>query len=114
MMKQKSIALQPRGLFSAGVLAMTLAASSAWAQADHPTGAGGSTKPNAIGEVVVRAPPAHRRHHARIPPAKAAAFAAQAAKNDAWRKYRDSTPSVTAGTLDQAAGYPGLRSAFSH
>ncbi len=117
MKNDKSAVRQPRQLVPASILALTLALtmSAAWAesapvQSARPAKApaADATKPNTVGDVVVRAPP--RRHRLRIPPAKAAAFAAEAARQDAWRNYRDSTPPASAGALGQAAGYPGLRS----
>jgi hypothetical protein len=43
-----------------------------------------------------------------VPPDKAAAFAAQAAKDEAFRKYRESTPPLTGDPNDQSKDFPGL------
>ena len=76
-------------------------------------------------EVIVQAP----RHHQRtfgVPSAKADAFAAEDAKEAAWRKYRDSSPpppgpcqvrpgpgqGVGCGPFEGLEAYPGLQSYF--
>ena len=83
--------------------------------ADRPTKQRSSSN-----EVIVQAP---RRHTFGIPPAKADAYAAEAAKDAAWRKYRDSIPATPGpcpvrpspgagcGALeDGLQDYPGLGS----
>jgi|HubBroStandDraft_2_1064218.scaffolds.fasta_scaffold932664_1 hypothetical protein len=72
--------------------------------------------------VIVQAP-RRRQHTFGVPPAKADAYAAEAAKDAAWRKYRDTIPSppgpcpvrpspgAGCGALeDGLQGYPGLLS----
>ncbi len=44
-----------------------------------------------------------------VPPAKAAAYADEAAKNEAWRKYRESTPPLTSNPNDLSKDFPGLQ-----
>jgi hypothetical protein len=102
-------ARRPLRLLAAGALGLALATPvAAWAQADHDKSVVPAVKQSDAGSVIVHAPP-RRPRRLGVPPAKAAAFAAQAANDEAWRKYRDSTPSVTDSTLDQAKAYPGLR-----
>jgi hypothetical protein len=97
------------------VLALGLASEAPTAQAQNehdkpvaaskPTAqASGSSK---VAEVTVNA---RRRRVIGVPPAKAAAFAAEAAKNEAWRKYRESTPPLTRDPNDQGKDFPGLQS----
>ena len=62
---------------------------------------------SSVTEVVVDAPPPQVFG---VPPAKAAALAAEAAKNEAWRKYRDSMPPLTRDPNDLAKDFPGLQS----
>lgn len=97
------------------VLALGLAseAPTAQAQSEHKKPAAAS-KPSAqasesssAAEVTVNAP---RRRVIGVPPAKAAALAAEAAKNEAWRKYRESAPPLTRDPNDQAKDFPGLQS----
>ncbi len=56
--------------------------------------------------VTVNAP---RSRSIGIPAEKEAAFAAEAAKNEAWRKYRESTPPLTSDPNDQSKDFPGLQ-----
>jgi hypothetical protein len=109
-------------LFTIVALGLTLGGPSATAQAVRA--AGGPTKQSgSSNEVIVQAP----RHHQRtfgVPPVKAAAFAAEASKEEAWRNYRDSSPlptgpcpvrpgpgeGVRCGPFDGLEDYPGLRS----
>jgi len=44
-----------------------------------------------------------------IPDDKAEAYAAQAAQDEAWRKYRQSTPPLTKNPNEMAKDYPGLQ-----
>jgi len=46
---------------------------------------------------------------AGIPPDKAAALAEEAAKDEAWRKYRESRPPLTSNPNDLSKDFPGLR-----
>ena len=62
-----------------------------------------------LGGVTVQSP-RPRSKLEDIPPAKAAAFDEEAAKQEAWKRYRKSTPPFGAGTLGQANDYPGLQS----
>lgn len=63
-------------------------------------------EPSSVTEVTVNAPPAHVFG---VPPAKAAALAAEAAKNEAWRKYLESMPPQTRDPNDLAKDFPGLQ-----
>jgi hypothetical protein len=96
-------------LLAAGALGLTLIGSVAWAQADHEDGAADTANQTNSGAVVVRAPRSHPPVSIGIPLDKLAAFDAEAAQNDAWRTYRDSTPPLDTSTLDLAKDYPGLR-----
>ena len=96
-----------RSAIAAVALVMALAGTTARAQPDSAKDAASTKLKNASG-VVVHAPPT-RQPPLAPPPDKAAAFALDASKDDAWRKYRDTVPSVTDGTLDQAKAFPGLR-----
>jgi len=82
------------------------AAASKSGAADSKPGAAAS-EPSSVPEVTVDAPPSQV---SRVPPAKAAALAAEAAKNEAWRKYRDSMPPLTRDPNDLAKDFPGLQS----
>jgi hypothetical protein len=73
-----------------------------------------ASKRGAVGGVVVKAP--QRRN--RIPPDKKSALDAEAAKHEAWRKYRAATPAPTPTTAAPGStpasarteNYPGLHS----
>ena len=108
--------LTPLAAFALG---LALAAPAAQAQSDPNKPAASSApssaaaaKPGDPGEVTVRAPRA--RTAIGIPPAKAAALADEAAKNEAWRKYRESTPRLTRDPNDQSKDFPGLQSYVPH
>jgi len=92
-----------------GVLGLVLAAQSAGAQATSASDSSGRARQNEVGSVVVHAP--RQRPQVGVPPDKAKALADQAAKNEAWRKYRNSVPPVNAGPLEQSKDYPGLHAA---
>jgi len=70
-----------------------------------------AAKPGSVAEVTVTAP---QTKPIGIPPEKAAALAAEAAKNEAWRKYRESTPPLTRDPNDQSKDFPGLQSYVPH
>ena len=97
------------------VLALGLASDAPTAQAqseqDKPAAAekpsAAPSKSSSVTEVVVSAP---RSRVIGLPPAKAAAIAAEAGKSEAWRRYRESTPPLTRDPNDQAKDYPGLQS----
>ena len=100
----------------AGVAGFALPSSMAAAQVNQgeaspgeKTGdAAAAQQPGSVGGVVVEAPrpPSKLRE---IPPDKKAAFDAEAAKSEAWQRYRQSRPPLSAGTLGQADDYPGLQ-----
>jgi hypothetical protein len=99
----------------AGAIGFALPASVAVAQASHSekTASGAEAKkPGSVGGVTVQGRRRSQLH--RIPPDKAAAFDDEAAKSEAWKKYRKSTPPAAAGTLGQAEGYPGAQSLVRH
>ena len=101
----------------AGALGLALPASVAVAQTS-PTqtspaeksgsGAPADSKPGAVGGVVVQAPRPPSKLQ-EVPPDKKAAYDKEAAKNEAWKRYRQSRPPLSAGTLGQADDYPGLQ-----
>ena len=85
--------------------------------------ADGPTKQRSSSNDVIVQAPRRRQHTFGVPPAKADAYAAEAAKNAAWRKYRDSipatpgpcpvrpSPGARCGALeDGLQDYPGLGS----
>jgi hypothetical protein len=98
-----------------GVFALGLASEASTAQpqnerdkpatASKPSAA--ASKPGSGKDVIVNAPRPPRV--IGIPPAKAAALAAEAAQNEAWRKYRESTPPLTRDPNDQSKDFPGLK-----
>ena len=100
---------------AAGVVGFTLPPSMAMAQAsqdaktDVRSAAVNPDGGDTVGGVVVQSPP-QRSKLGDIPPDKAAAFDQEAEKNEAWKRYRKSTPPLSAGTLGQANDYPGLQS----
>jgi hypothetical protein len=67
-----------------------------------------AAKPASVGGVVVQAP--RPEPQAEIPADKRAAYDAEVAKREAWKRYRKSMPPLSAGTLEQADDYPGLQS----
>jgi hypothetical protein len=107
----------------AGVLGLALPASMALAQGDRGNNPAASTNsnqaasgnagadasdPNSVSGVVV--PGARRPESPPIPADKKAAYDAEVAKEEAWRRYRKSMPPASDSTIDQAKDYPGLRS----
>lgn len=96
----------------AGAICFTLQPSAATAQAPQggQAAAGAeASSPGNVGGVVVQAPRPPSKLGA-IPPDKKAALDDEAAKNEAWKRYRKSTPPLSDGTLGQAKDYPGLQS----
>ena len=61
-----------------------------------------------VGGVTVQTP-RPRSGVADIPADRKAAFDEEAAKAEAWKRYRNSTPPFGAGTLGDAKAYPGLQ-----
>lgn len=101
--------LRHAAALAVGVAGLALTAQPSWAQADKPAkpaSGSGAAHQGEVDSVVVHAP----RHHPKpgIPPDRAKAFADDAARDEAWRQYRDSYPPPGAGTLDQSKDYPGL------
>lgn len=109
-----------RRFAAVGALGLALSASMAHAQTnagDNGAGASnqnkgdsgaGASSQGSVPGVVVQAP--RRPDNPPIPPDKRAAFDAEAAKDEAWRRYHQSTPSASEGTIGQAKDYPGLQS----
>jgi hypothetical protein len=142
MMMPRSLRKLPclRTLAMAGAAALALSAPMALAQADPGgggAGAAGASNPNQGGAgnsaagaanpgaanpgaanpgnvsgVIVEAPP--RPENPPVPPDKAAGYAKEAAKAEAWRSYRGSLPPLSDGTLGQAKDYPGAQSLLPH
>jgi hypothetical protein len=79
-------------------------------QATKPTAAPGGQPQGEVGAVVVRPPRQTPHYDTFVPPDRAKAFAAEAAKDEAWRNYRNSIPALGAGPLERAKDYPGLQS----
>jgi hypothetical protein len=77
------------------------------AQGDNSKSGAAASTPGSVGGVVV---PGRRRTLPTVPADKKAAYDAEAAKAEAWKKYRKSMPPASAGTIGQAADYPGLNS----
>jgi hypothetical protein len=92
-----------------GLLGFVLAAQPAGAQPTNASDSSGVPPKGEVGSVVVHAP--RQRPQVGIPPDKAKALDEQAAKDEAWRKYRNSVPPVNAGPLEQSKDYPGLHAA---
>jgi hypothetical protein len=112
-----------RTLAAVGAVGLALSGSMALAQtspgdtapaAANPSktdsGDGATAAPNqsSVSGVVVQAP--RPQVSPPIPADKKAAFDAEVAKEEAWRRYRQSTPPASEGTIGQAKDYPGLRS----
>jgi type IV secretory pathway VirJ component len=106
-----------RRLMLLTVLALGLA-SAAQAQDEHakpattpkhdaagPKHDAAASKPSSVGGVTVNA----QRRRTPIPTDKAEAYAAQAAKDDAWRKYRKSMPPLTNSPNDDSKDFPGIQ-----
>lgn len=100
----------------AGAMALALSGAPVLAQSGQasPNGAtAGPTKPAGdVSGVVVQAP--RRRAKFPIPPDKKAAYDAEAAKSEAWKTYRKSTPPAAAGPLAESKDYPGLQELVPH
>ena len=94
---------------AAGILAVLLAAHPVGAQTTPAPDSSNGAKQAEVGSVVVHAP--RQRPQIGVPPDKAKALDEQAAKDEAWRKYRDSVPPINAGPLEQTKDYPGLHAA---
>lgn len=111
----------------AAAIAFTLPASVALAQAGQGAGPNASSsdsqgagpsetpgsdaataRPASIGGVVVEVP--RPEPEPMIPADKRAAYDADVAKAEAWKRYRRSMPPLSAGTIEQGADYPGLQS----
>ena len=108
-------ALHPVALFAVAAFGLALFGPAALAQAVQTSGA--ATKQSGSAEVIVQAP-RHQKPSYAIPP-----FAADAAKEEAWRKYRDSVATQgpcpvrpgpaqpgDCGTFEGLKDYPGLQS----
>jgi hypothetical protein len=115
MCSNRSVSASGRGSALLAALAFGLAAASAAeAQSEHdkpPTAAepvAAPAKPSSVEGVTVNAPRAGS-NAIGVAPADAAAFAAEAAKNEAWRKYRESMPPLTSNPNDQSKDFPGLK-----
>lgn len=96
----------------AGATGLSLAPSMAAAQAVQGEKAeerAADSKSASVGGVIVQAPRPESKVQ-QIPPDKKAAFDEEAAKDEAWKRYRKSTPPLSDGTLGQAKDYPGLQS----
>jgi len=108
----KSGLLRTTLLLSAITLAGALPSSMALAQASQGETAKddeAAAKPASVGSVVIQAPRPQSKLQ-DIPPDKKAAFDEEAAKQEAWKRYRENTPPAADGVLGQAKGYPGLQS----
>lgn len=105
------------------VVLLALIAPAAWAQAAPATGGADATSQSSSGAIVVHKPRHRPPHSYGVPPDKAKAFAAEAARDAHWRAYRDSAPAPTPGacpsppdpaqgancaTLQGLKDYPGL------
>ena len=112
-----------RSLAAVGALGLALSASAALAQGDRgnnpaasanansgvtPAPPANATDPNSVSGVVV--PGQRRPENPPIPADKKAAYDAEVAKEEAWRRYRKSMPPASDSTIDQAKDYPGLQS----
>jgi hypothetical protein len=70
-----------------------------------PKPAAAAPKPSSVAGVTVNA----QRRRPLIPTAKAEAYAAAAAKDEAWRKYRKSMPPLTNNPNDDSKDFPGIQ-----
>ncbi len=99
------------GIVAAALIGATLPTSVAMAQASQTPDAqmaAPAQDASSVSGVVVQAPPSQPKL-AQIPPDKKAAIDKEAAKQEAWRKYRESLPSASDATLG-IKDYPGLHS----
>jgi hypothetical protein len=107
----------------AGTIGFTAPSSVAVAQGSYgdPGGQGeknaskpATSKPGSVTGVTVEAPPKPET----IPADKKAALDAETARREAWKSYRNTTPTATVTTTTggspQVENYPGLRDAASH
>ena len=98
------------GAVMACALGLVAAASTVQAQVHTKTGQATSGAQGAraadMDSVTVHAPRRHPRHSYAIAPN--GAIAAEAARQEAWRTYRDSPPSRSSDPMDQTKDYPGL------
>jgi hypothetical protein len=97
-----------RALFTAGRLLLLAAFAPGLATAQTataPAKAPPASQPSAVEGVTVDAP----RPRAPVPADKAAEYSAEAAKTEAWRKYRESTPPLTKDPNDMSKDFPGLK-----
>lgn len=105
------------------VVLLASVAPAARAQADQAKGAPDAASQSGPGAIIVQEPRRQPPRTYGVPPAKAEALAAEAAKDAAWREYRDSAPAPTPGacpsppdpaqgancaTLQGSKDYPGL------
>ena len=119
---------QKRALFAAfgqpvlvASVAIGLTSGAAFAQGQPAKPAAAASGPNASAPDPNAAAPApssvegvtvsatQSRPSLGVPPDKAAVYAAQAAQDEAWRKYRQSTPPLTKDPNEMAKDYPGLQ-----
>ena len=113
-----ALALYSLGLFATVALGPALGGSAVWAQ-DVPATDATANKAGSA-EVIVQAP---RRHMPSYAIPRSDAFAVEVAKDEAWRRYRDSMPveeacpprpgpprSDDCGVFAGLKDYPGLRS----
>jgi predicted outer membrane protein len=93
-------------------LASAAPAAQAQSEPDKPAAASEpnaeASKPSTVEGVTVNAP-RPQPGALGVPPDKAAALAAEAANNEAWRKYRESMPPLTSDPNDLSKDFPGLR-----
>jgi hypothetical protein len=100
------LAIFAPGLASAAATAPAKGEQEKPAAASEPSAA--VPEPNGVEGVTVNAPrpvPGAKS----VPPEDAAAFAAEAAKDQAWRDYRKSTPPLTCDPNDLSKDFPGLQ-----
>jgi hypothetical protein len=91
-------------VFAPGLAAAQTPAAPAKAPPASPS-SGAPSQPDTVEGVTVDA----ARPHAPVPADKAADYAAEAAKTEEWRKYRESTPPLTKDPNDMSKDFPGLK-----
>ncbi len=106
------LAVAAVGLASAAPAAQAQSEPDKPAAASEPTPA--ASKPNAwtpqpssVEGVTVSA--SRYRPDIGVPPEKAAAYGVEAAKTEAWRKYRKSMPPLTDNPNDDSKDFPGIQ-----
>lgn len=110
------LALAIAALCAIGFGSLASVALAQGAQREQTESSAAASQPASVGGVVVQAPPKLDR----MPPDKRAAFDAEAAKREAWQRYRRTAspaPAVAAAGVDASArveNYPGLRGMASH